>query len=257
MALDYPLCHVECRFVASSSPDAFGADADRLEMRFLSASDRLDLAANVESVPPSWLVASRISGPLLIKNAKCCRDHGARMECPDQILQLTQLAAVHAHWTAAVDAPTERDTGPRISAIAVESNPINAHLARESPPYRKDRVIVKHEALALQSHDPLDEVVATVAPPESAPALPRSLLGPAQMDAAAVRPVSDSRPSMTEPGQAPMPSSLAGGSLAPARRSLEQRGAEKLDASAMTPQAFVDAARGIGVPVHGRSLERV
>ena len=34
VALDFPLCHFEVRFVATSSPDAFGADADRLEMRF-------------------------------------------------------------------------------------------------------------------------------------------------------------------------------------------------------------------------------
>lgn len=102
---------------------------------------------------------------MLIKNTKWCRDHGARMECPDQVLQLTQLAAVHAHWTATIDAPTERETGPCISAIAVESNPINVHLVSESPLFRKDRVIVNAEALALQSHDPLEEVVSTVAAP--------------------------------------------------------------------------------------------
>ena len=65
---------------------------------------------------------SRVSGPTLIRNAKWCREHGARVECPDQQLQLAQLAAVHAHWTATVEAPTEAETGPRISAIAVESN---------------------------------------------------------------------------------------------------------------------------------------
>ena len=34
VALDYPLCHMEIRLVATSSADAFGQDADRLEFRF-------------------------------------------------------------------------------------------------------------------------------------------------------------------------------------------------------------------------------
>lgn len=62
MALDYPLCHMELRFVATSSPDAFGADADRLEMRFLSAGDRLDVSAKFVQAPPSMLVVSRVTG---------------------------------------------------------------------------------------------------------------------------------------------------------------------------------------------------
>ena len=131
VALDYPLCHFELRFVATASPDSLGADADRLETRFLSAGDRLDMSASTARVPPTWLVFSRISGPTLIRNARWCRDHGARVECPDQQLQLAQLAAVHANWTSKIEAPTEEETGPRISAIAVESNPINVHLVSE------------------------------------------------------------------------------------------------------------------------------
>lgn len=44
-------------FTATSSPDAFGADANRLEMRFWPESDRLDIAANTASVPSSWFRA--------------------------------------------------------------------------------------------------------------------------------------------------------------------------------------------------------
>ena len=95
------------------------------------AGDRLDVACRTMEVPPSWLVASRVSGPTLIKNVRWIREHGARVECPDQALQLSQLAAVHAHWTAATEARDEGDTGRRVSAIAVESNPINLHLISE------------------------------------------------------------------------------------------------------------------------------
>ena len=84
VAADYPLCHFECRIVATSSEDAFGLDADRLEFRFLSAGDRLDVAASTCSVPPSWLVVSRVSGPTLIRNANWCRSKYARIESPDQ-----------------------------------------------------------------------------------------------------------------------------------------------------------------------------
>lgn len=122
MALDFPLCHFECRFVATSSPDSFGADADRLEFRFLPAADRLDVSASLACVPPSWLVFSRVSGPTLIRSASWGREHGARVESPDQALQFAQLAAIHAHWTAKTEATTEEDTGPRVSAIPVESN---------------------------------------------------------------------------------------------------------------------------------------
>eukprot|EP00434_Breviolum_minutum_P046923 symbB.v1.2.043864.t1/scaffold19713.1/size576/1 len=38
---------------------AFGLDADRIEFRFWSAADRLNVACSSCSVPPSWLVVSR------------------------------------------------------------------------------------------------------------------------------------------------------------------------------------------------------
>ena len=47
------------------------------------------------------------------------------------------------------------DTAPRISAVAVESYPENMHcLIFEGAPFRKDKVIVSMDALALQAHDP-------------------------------------------------------------------------------------------------------
>ena len=256
VAVDFPLCHFECRFVASSSPDAFGTDADRLEFRFLSAGDRLDVYANVVHAAPTWLCISRVSGPTLVRNAKWCREHGARVEGPDQALQLSQLAQVHAHWTAATEAPVESDTGPRISAVGVESNPMNIHLICESPLFRKNRVMVSAEALALQSHDPLDEVITTVVPPldngpsvrpaGSVPQQLKSLAGPSGSGPVALAPVSHVKPSITEPGVAPEPGSWQGGAVAPARRSLETRRNKAMDGSAMTPQAFVEQTKKWG-----------
>ena len=251
VALDFPLCHFECRFVAVSSPDAFGMDADRLEFRFLSGSDRLDVRCSVCEVPPSWLVVSRVSGPTLIQNARWCRDHFARVESPDQALQMSQLASIHAHWTASTEAPTEDQTGPRISAVSVGSNPANVHLICESPWFKAQRAIVKQEALALQSHEHGSEVVVTVRPPlaDGPTVVPaqeadankfKALTGAPIEQAVVAAPVSSVEPSITQPGVALAPgSSMQGSALAPPRRSLEQRRSETIDSSAWTPAAFV------------------
>ena len=163
VALHYPLCRFELRLVASASGDAVGLDADRLEARFYSAADRVDVSASSVAAPPSWLVASRVSGPTLIKNASWCRQQAAWIECPDQQLQLSQLANIRAHWTAAIDAGAEEETGPRIGAIAVESRPENLRFTCESPLYKAGRHMVEIEALALNLRN--KQVKATVAPP--------------------------------------------------------------------------------------------
>jgi hypothetical protein len=133
VALDFPLCHFEVRMTAMSSQDSIGMDADRLEFRFRSASDKVDVACSQVTVPSTWLVLSRVSGPTLIQNARWCRERQARVEGPDQTMQMSQLAGIHAHWTAATEATGIEDTGPRIGAVAVESHPSNVHLTCEAP----------------------------------------------------------------------------------------------------------------------------
>ena len=101
VALDFPLCHFEVRMTAMSSQDSIGMDADQLEFRFRSASDKVDVACLQVTVPSRWLVLSRVSGPTLIQNARWCRERQARVEGPDLTMQMSQLAGIHAHWTAA------------------------------------------------------------------------------------------------------------------------------------------------------------
>ena len=251
VALDFPLCHFEVRLVANSSADAFGLDADRVEFRFLSAADRLDVGCSTAAIPPTWLVVSRVSGPTLIKNARWCRDHHARIEGPDQTLQMSQLAMVHAHWTVAVDARDMDDVGPRISAISVESHPSNLHLTCESPLFRPGRHLVPKTALALQEHKASEEVLTQVLPPiddgpsvrpahEQVPNV-KALAGPSgsNVDMTIVT-MTEAKPSITEPGISHGPSSLTGGSLAPHRRSFEERQGGQIDHSAVTPQHFVN-----------------
>lgn len=257
VALDFPLCHVELRLVATSSADAFGQDADRLEFRFYSAADRLDVACSTCAAPPSWLIVSRVSGPTLIKNARWCRDHMARVESPDQALQLSQLASVHAHWTAEMEVQHEDGTGPRISAVAVESNPNNLHLVSESPLFRKEQAIVEKEALALQAHDKSKEQATAVLPPiTGGPAVQpanaftpsmKALTGQSSADQV-VYPhkgvtLAPADVSVTEPGVPPDQGTAVGQPLMPARRSLDQRRSEAVDHSAMTPAGFVEQVR--------------
>ena len=254
VCLDYPLCHVELRVTATSSADAMGLDADRVEFRFLSASDRLDVSCSGCSVPPTWLVVSRVSGPTLIKNAEWCRKRYARIEGPDQTLQLSQLASVHAHWTAAIDASTEDETGPRISAVSVESHAQNLHLISESPLFRKGKMLVPTDALALQAHDPDHEQPAVSAPPitegpavqpTEAAVATRAILGVAPTSVNRALTSSDQDLSLTAPGVSPAPPTNETGILAPARRSLDQRRSEQLDQAAMTPAAFLDRVQSI------------
>ena len=270
VALDYPLCHFELRLVSTSSADALGLDADRLEFRFLSAGDRIDVAASSASIPPTWLVVSRVSGPTLIRNAHWCREHHARIEGPDQTLQLSQLAMVHAHWTAAIEARTQDETGPRISAIAVESHDSNVHLTCESPLVRAERVIVNSEALALQAHDSREEIATDlIAPVLGGPSVvPANAVTGRRMQALSgpegagqvVPQVAGDQPKMTEPGTAPQVSSLDSASLAPTRRSLEARRQEGLDRATVTPQAFVaivEQVRTTGAAASGSPTPQV
>ena len=248
VALDYPLCHFEIRMVAVSSADAFGWDADRLEMRFMSAGDKLDLACSSVSAPSSWLLVSRVSGPTLVKNSDWCRRRYARIEGPDQVMQLSQLAGIHAHWTAATQADSLTDCGPRVGAIAVESHVQNLHLTCESPLFRQEKVIVPIDALALQFHDPELEQATMILPPVTGgpSAQPisqragsvRALVGQAA-SSNQLSGLQDSSVSITQPGQAPVQNSGSGGVVHAMRRSLEARNNERIAAAAVTPQAFV------------------
>ena len=165
VAMDYPLCHFEVRITATSSADSIGLDAGRLEFRFRSAGDSVDVRCSQIVVPSTWLVVSRVSGPTLIKNARWCREHFARIEGPDQTMQLSQLAGIHAHWTAAVEAASIDETGPRIGEVAVNTHPANLHLTCESPLFRSELKIVPKTALALQAHDVEQEQSTAVLPP--------------------------------------------------------------------------------------------
>ena len=255
VVLDFPLCHFEIRLTATSSADSIGMDADRLEFRFRSSGDQLDVACSQVTVPSTWLVVSRVSGPTLIKNARWCRDHYARVEGPDQTLQLSQLAGVHAHWTASIEAGSMDETGPRVGAVAVESHPSNIHLTCESPLFRAAMAIVPTKALALQSHDVSQEQEMVVLPPVTGgpSVMPvsavtdqmRALTGPAA-PSLVVATKSDAVVSMTEPGQAPVGEGSASGSVRVHRRPLEVREAENLAEAAMTPQAFLDQAQRFG-----------
>ena len=247
VAADYPLCHFELRMTALSSADSIGVDADRLEFRFRSAGDKLDVACSQLNVPATWLTLSRVSGPTLIPNARWCRERNARVEGPDQTMQMSQLAGIHAHWTAATEALSLADTGPRVGAVAVETHHTNLHLTCESPLFKLPMVIVPKESIALQYHDPEQEQETIVVPPvlggpsaiptSSAGSL-RALVGPAVAPVQAAPPV-EAAISVTEAGVAPQ-AAPGEKTVLVQRRSLEVRQAESLADAAVTPQVFVD-----------------
>eukprot|EP00435_Cladocopium_sp_Y103_P035049 s2550_g9.t1 len=225
VALDYPLCHFEIRMTATSSPDSIGLDADRLEFRFRSSGDKLDVSCSQAVVPSTWLVVSRVSGPTLIKNAS------------------------HAHWTAATEASSLEETGPRVGAVAVETHPSNLHLTCESPLYRAQKAIVPRESLALQAHDVDKEMETIVLPPvtggpsvvpsSSVSGSLKSLAGPVA-PSLIVAPNVQAEVSVTSPGQAAPVPGLTGGALKVHRRSLDARMSESMADAAVTPHAFLE-----------------
>eukprot|EP00435_Cladocopium_sp_Y103_P030717 s2614_g7.t1 len=249
VAMDFPLCHFEIRLTATSSADSIGMDADRLEFRFRSSGDRLDVACSQVVVPSTWLVVSRVSGPTLIKNARWCRENHARIEGPDQTMQLSQLAGVHAHWTASIEATSIEEVGPRIGAVDVGTHPGNLHLTCESPLFKAEQKIVPKDALALQFHDVEAEQLTTVLPPvtggpsvvpaSSTSGLLRALAGPSSQSIT-VAPKAQGQVSLNEPGQASEAMVQAGGTVHAQRRSLEVRRAEMMSNASVTPQAFLD-----------------
>ena len=133
----------------------------------------------------------------------------------------------------------------------MESNPKNMHLIAEAPLFRKDKVIVAREALAVQAHDAKEEIKSAVLPPIAGgpavqPAGPaavqmKALTGATRSHEAPLTPVIEGGVSLTEPGVAPTPGDIQVGFLAPLRRSLEQRRSESLDQS---PATFVDRVGG-------------
>ena len=249
VALDFPLCHFEMRVTAISSSDSIGMDADRLEFRFRSSGDKVDVSCSQVVVPSTWLVVSRVSGPTLVKNAHWCRDHHARIEGPDQTMQLSQLAGIHAHWTASIEAGSVEETGPRVGAVAVESHASNLHFTCESPLFKAEKAIVPREALAIQAHNVELEQKTVVLPPvtggpsvvpaSSVSGSLRALAGP-MAPSLTVAPNVPSEVALTAPGEAPTATNLQGGAVHVHRRPLEARQGEQMSAAAVTPQFFLD-----------------
>jgi len=68
VALDYPLCHVELRLVSTSSADAFGLDADRLEFRFWSRS----IGRGMQLMCSTTIVARCLTSFWSYARAECC-----------------------------------------------------------------------------------------------------------------------------------------------------------------------------------------
>ena len=261
VALDYPLCHFELRMTAVSSKDNLGNDADKIEFRFTSVGDKINVACSQMSVPPTYMVVSRVSGVMLVKNADWCRHRKARIEGPDQIMQMSQLAGVHAHWTSAIEASSVEDTGPRVGAIEVGSHPQNLHLTCESPLFKAPKATVPKEAIALQCHDPATELEAMIVPPvtDGPSVIPiaaassplKALVGPAVPNMGTAVQL-DAEISVTEVGQAPMPVAHGDGVVHVQRRSMDTRLSESMAAAAVTPQDFVARVEG-AVGSRGRS----
>ena len=80
----------------------------------------------------------------------------------------------------------------------------------------------------------------------------KALTGATRSHEAPLTPVIEGGVSLTEPGVAPTPGDIQVGSLAPSRRSLEQRRSESLDQS-VRPRSWIEWVEALGLRV-GRLL---
>ena len=155
---------------------------------------------------------------------------------------------MHAHWTSAIEANVQDDTGPRVGAIGVGSHPQNVHLTCESPLFKAPKATVPKDAIALQCHDPSAEREAMVVPPVmdgpsvvpsfGASSALKALVGPTTSPLTPAGAI-DAEISVTEAGQAPVPEAHGEGVVHVQRRSMETRLNETIAAAAVTPQDFV------------------
>jgi hypothetical protein len=172
VATDQARAHVEIRKVTRNSVDAIGSDPDRLEMRFRDAGARLDVACQRLSVPSSWLVCSHISGGSFANVIGMVRQQGGRIEAPDHVLQLSQLAAIHHPWfDFSVQEPGDDiengDTAIR-AVVRTPANPgVNVHVVIDSRLNYQAASVVSREALALAAHDMAVSAPAVFLPPSS------------------------------------------------------------------------------------------
>ena len=123
------------------------------------------------SCPTSWLVGSHISGAAFSNIIRSIREQGGKVESPDHVLQLSQLAAIHNprfNGSVAVVGPGEEDlprTRAELTTIRTPSNPANVHLLWDSPLEFKQPDVVASEALALGAHDAAVQAPAVFVPP--------------------------------------------------------------------------------------------
>ena len=141
----------ELRVCSRSSDDAVGNDADRIEMRFRDANNRIDLKCSRTSVPGTWLTVSHISGPTLIQTIKSVRENKARVEGPEQTEQFAQLAAVHENWWKSSVAGSEEEVGVKVNFVdCLEAG--NFHVQARSKLMERAPEIVPQRALAEMRH---------------------------------------------------------------------------------------------------------
>merc|ERR1711951_30461 len=97
-SLDKPRWKVDMMRMKRNSHEARGHDPDATDFRFLDATNKIDCRCPRMSAPPTWLVASHISGPALLNAIKSIRDQGGRIEGPQQVVHFSQLAEIHRSW---------------------------------------------------------------------------------------------------------------------------------------------------------------
>ena len=164
-SLDKPRWKVDMMRMKRNSQEARGNDPDAIDFRFLDATNKIDCRSPRISVPPTWLVASHISGPALLNAIKSIRDQGGRIEGPQQVVHFSQLAEIHRSWFENSVAPSTEEVTPVVTAVPTD-DPENLHWMLSSKLQVYQTEMVNPAAMADGCHDPEISLPFQALPPD-------------------------------------------------------------------------------------------
>ena len=164
-SLDKPRWKVDIMRMKRNSQEARGNDPDAIDFRFLDATNKIDCRSPRISVPPTWLVASHISGPGLLSAINSIRAQGGRIEGPQQVVHFSQLAEIHRSWFENSMASPVEDVVPLVVAVPTE-DPENLHWMLSSRLQVFELEMVDPKALADGCHDPSLSLPFQAMPPD-------------------------------------------------------------------------------------------
>jgi len=137
--LDEPSVHTEFRSVPVSSSAAVGFDPPEIDFRFEDRAAKISCRASTVMAPPELLIIQNVRN--LTELVNTARAQGARVICPDPVLQPPQLMTLYDSWLSLGEAQERFVETVEIDTSAVpggniSEQPLGTHLVVDAPQKR-------------------------------------------------------------------------------------------------------------------------